>query len=115
MEGVVEVGTPLCIPSKKFLEVGRVSAIRIVGETDPQPVTQATHGNTVILKIEMSQAGSQSKSERRIVYGRDFDYTNKLYSKISTYSQLRSHWLTDDTPFMRGFKKVFGFKSRNNE
>ena len=52
VEGNLEVGTPLCLPSKKFLELGRVSAIRVVGQADPTPVTTANHGSTVIVKVD---------------------------------------------------------------
>jgi len=111
VQGTVEVGAPLCIPSKKFLEIGRVTAIRLVGQEDPYPITAAYEGQTVILKIEQQK----DKGGRIVIYGRDFDSIHPLYSRVNSMNQLPFVWRRNDSIFMKGFKRVFGLKGKVEE
>ena len=71
--GVLRTGTPLCVPSKKFVEIGIVTSM----EFDHKVVELAKKGADVCIKIEPSP-GSTPK-----LFGRHFDQTDVLVSKIS--------------------------------
>lgn len=74
--GFVKVGTPICIPSQQFLDIGHVSSI----ENNNKPVDIARKGMEVCIKIE-AVSGDSPK-----MFGRHFDHTDLLYSKISRAS-----------------------------
>jgi translation initiation factor 5B len=74
LEGVLKLNTPLYIPSLG-LDVGRVTSI----ENNHKEVTQAKKSTTVSIKIT-------NESNPTMTYGRQFDHTNALYSKISRQS-----------------------------
>jgi len=71
-EGLCKLGTPLCIPDKDNLMVGRITSI----QSNHQEVKEAKKGDEVCLKIE---AGGDQK----VMYGRHFDLTNALVSKMT--------------------------------
>lgn len=75
--GVLKVGTPLCIPSKGFLQIGRVVSI----QANHKQVEAARVGASVAVKIE-SAGGCQP----RVAYGRHFDASSELVSSISRES-----------------------------
>lgn len=74
--GVVKVGTPLCVPSKEFINVGIVTSI----EVDHKPMEFARPGKEVCIKIE-NVPGETPK-----LFGRHFDEKDLLVSKISRQS-----------------------------
>jgi len=73
LEGVLKVGTPLCLPFKNGLEVGRVASI------------ESNHRSLERLKKGMEAAVS-IVSDNNLTYGRQFDDKDTLYSKISRSS-----------------------------
>merc|ERR1712012_1203008 len=56
-EGQLRVGTPICVPEKDFLELGRVEDIRVNGRS----VKKAKQGQTV--SIQINAISSQAKVE----------------------------------------------------
>lgn len=101
--GQLRPGTPICIPDKDFLEIGRVASI----EKDKKPVTSARRGDDVCVKIEANT------SQSHLEYGRHFDHTNKMYSKISRSSidTLKEHFKDEmkkeDWELIIGMKTLF--------
>lgn len=74
--GVVKEGTPICVPSKEFVELGVVTSI----EYNHKSVETARKGQEVCIKIE-SVPGEAPK-----MFGRHFDEKDFLVSKISRQS-----------------------------
>jgi translation initiation factor 5B len=74
LDGILKLGTTLCIPSLN-LDVGKVVSI----ENNHKEVTSAKKGVSVSVKIT-------NESNPTITYGRQFDHTHALYSKISRVS-----------------------------
>jgi translation initiation factor 5B len=74
VEGSLRLGTVLTIPSLG-LDVGRVISI----ENNHRETNVAKKGTSVAIKIS-------NESNPTITYGRQFDHTNTLYSKISRAS-----------------------------
>ncbi|XP_010937547.1 uncharacterized protein [Elaeis guineensis] len=77
LEGIVKVGTPICIPSKDFIDIGRIASIEI----NHKQVDTATKGQKVAIKI----AGSSSEEQQKM-YGRHFEIDDELVSHISRRS-----------------------------
>lgn len=75
VEGVLKIGTPICVPSLGPLDVGRVTGI----ENNHKEVTSAKKGLSVSVKIT-------NEANPTLTYGRQFDHTHALYSKISRAS-----------------------------
>merc|ERR1712048_760524 len=103
LDGQLRIGTPLCIPDKEGLEVGRVIGI----EKDRRAVQKATKGQKVCVKIE------QHFSQTGISYGRHFDHNNKLYSKITRSSigslkeLFKDEMKKEDWALIVGLKQIF--------
>ncbi|CAL1295842.1 unnamed protein product [Larinioides sclopetarius] len=101
--GVLKDGTPLCVPTKEFLDVGIVTTI----EVNHKPVEFARKGQEVCIKIE--PLGGESPK----MYGRHFDHTDLLVSKISRQSidLCKEHFREDlqktDWQLMVELKKLF--------
>lgn len=74
-EGVLKIGTPLVIPSNDFLFIGNVIGI----ENNRKEVPQAKKGASVAVKIS-------NASNPTMTYGRQFDHTGAIYSRISRES-----------------------------
>ncbi|XP_005102500.2 eukaryotic translation initiation factor 5B [Aplysia californica] len=74
--GFLKEGTPICVPSKEFVELGRVSSI----EFNHKAVDMARQGQEICIKI-LPTPGEAPK-----MYGRHFDETDMLVSKISRQS-----------------------------
>nr|XP_027230928.1 eukaryotic translation initiation factor 5B-like [Penaeus vannamei] len=74
--GVLRTGTPLCVPSKEFVEIGVVTSM----EYDHKNVDLAKKGVDVCIKIE-PLPGHTPK-----LFGRHFDHEDMLVSKISRES-----------------------------
>ena len=70
LDGTLRMGTPVCVPSKEFIELGRVTSMEI----NHKAVDIAKKGDSVAVRLE----GANPIRE----YGRHFDHTNLLYSKV---------------------------------
>lgn len=101
--GILKDGTPLCVPSKEFLDIGVVTTI----EVNHKPIESARRGQEVCIKIEPS-GGEAPK-----MYGRHFDHTDMVVSKISRQSidickeHFRDDLLKTDWQLMVELKKLF--------
>jgi translation initiation factor 5B len=76
VDGVLKIGTPLCIPSKDGISLGKVSGI----ENNHKPITVARKGQQVAIKIECPVY------ENPRMFGRHFEQKDDLISKISRES-----------------------------
>ncbi|GMN46650.1 hypothetical protein TIFTF001_015834 [Ficus carica] len=72
-----EVGTPICIPQRDFIDIGRIASI----ENNHKPVDIAKKGQKVAIKIVGSNPEEQQK-----MFGRHFEIEDELVSHISRRS-----------------------------
>ena len=106
LAGQLRSGTPLCIPDKDDLAIGHVASIEI----NKKGVPKARRGDTVCVKIE------QTTAQNHIMYGRHFDFSNKIYSKITRESidTLKEHFkdemIKEDWEAVIGMKKIFNIQ-----
>ncbi|KAL6610666.1 hypothetical protein ACP70R_040635 [Stipagrostis hirtigluma subsp. patula] len=77
LEGIAKVGTPLCIPTKEYIDIGKIASIEI----NHKQVDTATKGQKVAIKIIANNSDEQQKS-----FGRHFDMEDELVSRISRRS-----------------------------
>jgi translation initiation factor 5B len=72
--GVMRVGTPLCVPDKAFIKIGKVASIQFNGKnlTEAKPDT-----GDVSVKIE---------GEPTVQVGRSFEENNSICSVITKQS-----------------------------
>ncbi|CAF3718925.1 unnamed protein product [Adineta steineri] len=102
-DGFVKLGAPICVPSKEFIELGRVVSI----EVNHKPMEIARKGAEVCIKIE--PVGGEAPK----MFGRHFDETDILTSKISRESidVVKDHFRDDmqksDWQLMIELKKIF--------
>ena len=75
MEGILKVGTPLCIPQLGGLHIGKVTSIECNGKEQET----ATKGASVAVRIV-------NETNPTITYGRQFDSAHCLYSTLSRQS-----------------------------
>lgn len=104
IEGILRVGTPLCVPSQGMMSIGRVSSI----EHNHKPLDKIRHGGpSVAIKIE------HSTWENAKMVGRHFQEREELISKISRQSidilkeGFRNEMTMDDWSLIRKLKPVF--------
>nr|XP_046237727.1 eukaryotic translation initiation factor 5B [Scatophagus argus] len=85
--GVLRQGTPLCVPSKGFVDIGVVTSI----EMNHKSVDSAKKGQEICVKIEPIPGESPK------MYGRHFEATDIIVSKITRASidALKS-WFRDE-------------------
>ncbi|KAL4710321.1 hypothetical protein ACJJTC_011137 [Scirpophaga incertulas] len=101
--GIVKEGTPICVPSKEFVELGLVTSI----EVNHKQVETARKGQEVCIKIEPIPGESPK------MFGRHFDETDMLVSKISRASidackdYFRDDLVKTDWQLMVELKKLF--------
>ncbi|XP_063823564.1 eukaryotic translation initiation factor 5B [Ostrinia nubilalis] len=101
--GIVKEGTPICVPSKEFVELGVVTSI----ENNHKQVESARKGQEVCIKIEPIPGESPK------MFGRHFDETDFLVSKISRASidackdYFRDDLVKTDWQLMVELKKLF--------
>ncbi len=101
--GVVRTGTPICVPSKEFMDVGVCTSI----ESNHKEVETARKGEEVCIKIE-NTGGDAPK-----MFGRHFDEKDLLVSKISrtTIDVCKQYFRDDlqkeDWKLMIELKKTF--------
>lgn len=107
VEGIARVGTPLCVPSQSKIDLGRIAGL----EKDHKAVDEARVGDKVAMKIE-----STKPEEAARLYGRHFDHTDALVSKISRKSidilkdMFREDLTKDDWRLVVRLKKVFNIE-----
>ncbi|KAL2629241.1 hypothetical protein R1flu_013927 [Riccia fluitans] len=77
VEGIAKVGTPLCIPSREFIEIGKIASM----EVNHKVVDTAKKGQAVAMKIIGTNAEETQK-----MYGRHFEHEDELVSSISRKS-----------------------------
>lgn len=77
LEGIARIGSPICIPQKDFIDIGRIASI----ENNHKPVDYAKKGQRVAIKIVGSNPEEQQK-----MFGRHFEMEDELVSKISRRS-----------------------------
>ncbi|GAU13353.1 hypothetical protein TSUD_43070 [Trifolium subterraneum] len=77
VEDVESIGTPICIPSQEFIDIGRIASI----ENNHKPVDYAKKGQKVAIKI----VGSNSEEQQKM-FGRHFEIDDELVSHISRRS-----------------------------
>ena len=75
VEGILKVGTPLCIPALGGLHVGIVTSI----ENNNREQDRASKGSSVAVKIA-------NEGNPNITYGRQFDSSHMLYSTLTRQS-----------------------------
>ncbi|CAH0717327.1 unnamed protein product, partial [Brenthis ino] len=101
--GVLKEGTPICVPSQEFVELGIVTSI----EVNHKQVETARKGQEVCIKIEPIPGESPK------MFGRHFDETDMLVSKISRASidackdYFRDDLIKTDWQLMVELKKLF--------
>ncbi|KAG8586847.1 hypothetical protein GDO81_005498 [Engystomops pustulosus] len=101
--GQLKQGTPICVPSKNFVDIGIVTSIEINHKT----VDVAKKGQEVCVKIEPIPGESPK------MYGRHFEATDHLVSKITRQSiDALKNWFRDemqktDWQLIVELKKVF--------
>ncbi|XP_022158541.1 eukaryotic translation initiation factor 5B-like [Momordica charantia] len=77
IDGIAKVGTPICIPQREFIDIGRIASI----ENNHKPVDYAKKGQKIAIKIV-----GHSSEEQQKMYGRHFDLEDELVSHISRKS-----------------------------
>ncbi|XP_039438902.1 eukaryotic translation initiation factor 5B [Culex pipiens pallens] len=101
--GVVKEGTPICVPTKEFVDLGVVTSI----EANHKQIETARKGQEVCIKIE------PIPGETPKMFGRHFEETDMLVSKISRQSidackdYFRDDLLKSDWALMVELKKTF--------
>lgn len=102
VEGILKVGTPLCIPALGGLHVGKVTSIEANGKEQET----ARKGVSVAIRIV-------NEHNPTITYGRQFDSTHSLYSTLTRASinalkeNFKDKLETDDWRLVVKLKKVF--------
>jgi translation initiation factor 5B len=76
VEGILRIGTPVCIPSKDFLLLGKVASI----EQDHKEKQEAKKGDEVCINID------QSSLQHPPMYKRHFDANDQVVSMITRQS-----------------------------
>jgi len=75
VEGILKIGTPLCVPALGGLNVGKVTSIEMNGKEQ----NTARKGQSVAIKIV-------NEGNPNITYGRQFDSSHSLYSALTRAS-----------------------------
>lgn len=104
LEGIARVGTPLCVPTKEFIEIGRISSIEI----NHKAVDSAKKGQQVAMKII-----GNSPEEAQKMIGRHFEVEDELVSHVTRRSidilkeNYRDDLSLEDWKFVLKLKKLF--------
>ena len=102
VEGILKVGTPLCVPAIGGLHVGKVDSIEMNGRQQQT----AKKGLSVSVKIV-------NEGNPNITYGRQFDASNMLYSTLTRASidalkaNFKDQLENEDWRLVVKLKKVF--------
>ncbi|KAL2921556.1 Eukaryotic translation initiation factor 5B, partial [Bienertia sinuspersici] len=99
-----QIGTPICIPSQDFIDIGRVASI----ENNHKPVDAAKKGQQIAIKIVGSNPEEQQK-----IYGRHFDIDDELVSHISRKSidVLKANYRHDESMSKEAWKLLVKLKN----
>ncbi|XP_063068409.1 eukaryotic translation initiation factor 5B [Engraulis encrasicolus] len=85
--GVIKQGTPVCVPSKGFVDIGIVTGI----EVNHKAVDSAKKGQEICVKIEPIPGESPK------MFGRHFEATDLIVSKITRASiDALKNWFRDE-------------------
>ncbi len=76
-DGIVKIGTPLCVPSKNTLQIGKIVGIQL----DGKDVQDAKKGQEVCIRIEQAKGAVP-----QIAYGRHFDHKDEICSYLTRKS-----------------------------
>jgi translation initiation factor 5B len=101
-EGILKVGTPLCIPKNGFIQVGRVTSI----ENNHQQVEKMGKGSQCAIQIV-------NEGNPGMTYGRQFNADHALYSELSRESidalkkYFKDEMSTENWKLVVKLKKVF--------
>ncbi|XP_044250388.1 eukaryotic translation initiation factor 5B isoform X1 [Drosophila takahashii] len=101
--GIVKVGTPICVPSKEFVDIGIVTSI----ESNHKQIESARKGQEICVKIDPIPGESPK------MFGRHFEAEDMLISKISRQSidackdYFRDDLIKADWSLMVELKKLF--------
>lgn len=101
--GIVKEGTPICVPSKDFVDIGIVTSI----ECNHKQIESARKGQEICVKIEPIPGESPK------MFGRHFDADDMLVSKITRQSidacknYFRDDLIKADWALMLELKKTF--------
>ncbi|CAL2276174.1 unnamed protein product [Prunus armeniaca] len=104
LEGIAKVGTPICIPQRDFITIGRIASI----ENNHKPVDIAKKGLKVAIKIVGTNSDEQQK-----MFGRHFEIEDELVSHISRRSidilkaNYRDELSIDEWKLVVKLKKLF--------
>ncbi|OIT03308.1 PREDICTED: eukaryotic translation initiation factor 5B-like [Nicotiana attenuata] len=104
LKGIVKVGTPICIPQREFIDIGRIASI----QNNHKPVDYAKKGQQVAIKIVGTNPEEQQK-----MFGRHFDIEDELVSKISRRSidilkaNFRNDLSVEDWRLVNNLKNLF--------
>lgn len=77
LDGILKVGTPICIPQRDFIDIGKVASV----ENNHKAVDFAKKGQKVAIKI----VGTNSEEQQKM-FGRHFELEDELVSHISRKS-----------------------------
>ncbi|XP_055846554.1 eukaryotic translation initiation factor 5B [Episyrphus balteatus] len=101
--GIVKEGTPICVPSKEFVDIGVVTSI----ECNHKQIETARKGQEICIKIEPIPGESPK------MFGRHFDADDMLVSKVTRQSidacknYFRDDLIKADWALMVELKKTF--------
>ncbi|XP_061571952.1 eukaryotic translation initiation factor 5B [Cololabis saira] len=85
--GILKQGTPLCVPSKGFVDIGVVTSI----EVNHKAVDTAKKGQEICIKIEPIPGESPK------MFGRHFEATDMIVTKITRASiDALKNWFRDE-------------------
>uniref|UniRef100_A0A3Q7GT69 Eukaryotic translation initiation factor 5B n=1 Tax=Solanum lycopersicum TaxID=4081 RepID=A0A3Q7GT69_SOLLC len=104
LEGIAKVGTPICIPQREFIDIGRIASI----QNNHRPVDSAKKGQRVAIKI----VGSNSEEQQKM-FGRHFEIEDELVSKVSRRSidilkaNFRNDLSIEDWRLVKTLKNLF--------
>lgn len=93
VEGIAKIGTPLCVPAKNNLMIGKITGL----QKNSTEITEAKKGEQISVKIEKTKEETSST----IIFNRHFDASHQIVSKLTRESidLLKEHCkdqLTDD-------------------
>lgn len=103
VDGILKVGTPLCIPANGFLKVGKVTSI----ESNHQQVDRVKKGAQCAIQIV-------NESNPALTFGRQFTAEHMLYSELNRTSidalkrYFKDEMTNDDWRLVIKLKKTFG-------
>merc|ERR1712060_87979 len=105
IEGTARVGTHICIPTKDFIDIGKIHSMEL---TKGKQVDKADKGDKVAVKIQATMTIESSR-----MFGRHFDEQDEFVSRVTRHSidLLKEHFRKDlsieDWRLLARLKKMF--------